>query len=127
MDLKRWRTRTWTITDEDGGTATVRHQPLSLPWRFRISEWSQEEKQRQRPEDPAESVVWAKRVTAERAAFFRDLLDDLVVDVDGLNSGGRPLTREEAVDAFSEMDGLLGQFLEHLNEGAEVSAEQGKD
>ena len=122
MDLKRWRTRTWTITDEDGETATVRHRPLSHAWRLRLLEAGAAQSSGDRPADLAS----IRGVLEEQHSLFVDLLDDLVVEVIGLTVGGEPLSREDANRALAGVPELMHEFLVYLHGAAEVSSEQGK-
>jgi len=122
MELKRWRTRTWTISDEDGESATVRHRPLSHAWRERLVEYGIEGEKREAPADP-EAVLALLR---EQRGFSVDLLTDLVIAVEGLTLGGEPLDTTAAIEALAGEPELVAEFLQHLGRSSDITPEQGK-
>jgi len=126
MDLRRWKTRTWELRDDDGEVATIRHRPLTQAWRLRLLEWAVEHRDQKPPEDEAGALAWGRRQIEAAETLWRDLLADLLVDVDGLFCGSEPLDVDGAIRILPMMPDLMNAFSSHLMKAAEVTTEQGK-
>jgi hypothetical protein len=119
MELRRCGLRRYTLTDEDGATATIVHRPLTVAWRLRLGEGH-------RPFDEADPLGWLRERYETSAALYRDLLEDVVERVEGLTLGGVPLDREAAIDALIEAEAPAEAFVLALLRASTVEPEQGK-